>query len=886
MKKTFITVLRTMCVGAMALFAVSCYDDSALTEGLAGLKDRVDGIEARLDSLEKALNADVKTINTTLGTLAAADEKLAADIAAVVADVKKVNETLVTLDAADGTLDGKISDLEKALGQFKTEAEKQLAEVLAKIAVVDVKKNDAGNYVLTFATGETLVVAAADANANNTGLITTVEVEGVTYWAIVQADGTTKVLEAVVHPDTKLAFKVDPETNELLVSYDGTWEQTGVIVNDDTTINVVEDFVYTEGDEYVTVTVGGKEYQLPLYEADNSVLELSRADFYVMYGGSKAVEITVEGAEFYVMSKPDGWKVNLDETVLTVTAPKKSVIEMGAADSEGQILVHATTAEGKCKVAKLDVKTGEPFAFTYANGNFHVFNAYLYEQSNMWGDVMVNFADMYVGIMTVDEFRAEPSFESMLKDIMADPEQERVLGNLITITSNQTEIQTWYQDGVCEVLDYEISLEDLAAGSWPPYELDEDETYVVWMLPQDSKGYMYDYAMYAVTGNVMAYEAVDSTYNNAVLAVDFFGADGYYVGATNKTYIEEFLGDWGFESEFELFAYYLENGTMGGWGPPSGPFSKFLGGNAEAMGKFFPAGAHTVNMKDVLLADAENTPDNEYYVWALPYYSNKPFAEYTLEDLYIYTCNTKPLVYSEDLAPTVTIDALAFDAAVITIVPPVGGISKYELVTADDFAEFVDSELGYVDTDAIVEYFKWNWSLDEEATEDYSWMIKPSTDYVFVTYNEANGEYSVTYYEFATPEDPASALPSPDKKQWVTSDEAFLEVFEASVMLDFGVSSKWYADYGIASNTMFLALSYEDLYGADAAGIWVSPMFFGSYTITNEDETSGVILYNGVEIPYSNLTETTCTFDFTNLGMGIGEAEFTLVEEEVMVQAQ
>ena len=886
MKKTFITVLRTMCVGAMALFAVSCYDDSALTEGLAGLKDRVDGIEARLDSLEKALNADVKTINTTLGTLAAADEKLAADIAAVVADVKKVNETLVTLDAADGTLDGKISDLEKALGQFKTEAEKQLAEVLAKIAVVDVKKNDAGNYVLTFATGETLVVAAADANANNTGLITTVEVEGVTYWAIVQADGTTKVLEAVVHPDTKLAFKVDPETNELLVSYDGTWEQTGVIVNDDTTINVVEDFVYTEGDEYVTVTVGGKEYQLPLYEADNSVLELSRADFYVMYGGSKTVEITVEGAEFYVMSKPDGWKVNLDETVLTVTAPKKSVIEMGAADSEGQILVHATTAEGKCKVAKLDVKTGEPFAFTYANGNFHVFNAYLYEQSNMWGDVMVNFADMYVGIMTVDEFRAEPSFESMLKDIMADPEQERVLGNLITITSNQTEIQTWYQDGVCEVLDYEISLEDLAAGSWPPYELDEDETYVVWMLPQDSKGYMYDYAMYAVTGNVMAYEAVDSTYNNAVLAVDFFGADGYYVGATNKTYIEEFLGDWGFESEFELFAYYLENGTMGGWGPPSGPFSKFLGGNPEAMGKFFQAGSHTINMKDVLLADAENTPDNEYYVWALPYYSHKPFAEYTLEDLYVYTCNTKPLAYNENLAPTVTIDKVAFDTAVITIVPPVGGTTKYELLTAEDFAEFVDSELGYIDTEAIIKYLEWNWALDEKDTVDYSWMVGPATEYVLMTYNVANGEHSVTYYEFATPEDPASALPSPDKKQWVTSDEAFLEVFEASVMLDFGVSSKWYADYGIASNTMFLALSYEDLYGADAAGIWVSPMFFGSYTITNEDETSGVILYNGVEIPYSNLTETTCTFDFTNLGMGIGEAEFTLVEEEVMVQAQ
>ena len=84
-----------------------------------------------------------------------------------------------------------------------------------------------------------------------------------------------------------------------------------------------------------------------------------------------------------------------------------------------------------------------------------------------------------------------------------------------------------------------------------------------------------------------------------------------------------------------------------------------------------------------------------------------------------------------------------------------------------------------------------------------------------------------------------------------------------------------------------MGTSYEDLYGEDAAGIWmVGPQMFGtSYTVEPTDEESGVITINGVEVPYSDYTGTTCTFDFTEL-WGVADVECTLAEEEIHVMIQ
>ena len=245
MKRHFLTGLKAFAASAIALLAVSCFDDTDLW-------NEIEGLEKRVAALEEKLNTEVATLNSKIGAVEtaykAADAKFTEALAALTEE----------LDALDGTVDGYITSndaaLKKAIEDLKKADSDALAALkdieadvlvaLAKVSVVSVEKDKAGNVVITFSDKSTVEIPAADANANNTGLITTVEVEGVTYWAVVGADGKTTVLDAVVHPDTQIEFKVDPDTNTLCVSYDGgkTWEPTNAVVNDDTTLNIVQGY--------------------------------------------------------------------------------------------------------------------------------------------------------------------------------------------------------------------------------------------------------------------------------------------------------------------------------------------------------------------------------------------------------------------------------------------------------------------------------------------------------------------------------------------------------------------------------------------------------------------------------------------------------------------
>ena len=82
MRKTF----KLFCAAALAALAVSSC--GKIWDEFDNVHGEIDGLEARIAELEKKLNDQVATINTTLGNLAKADEKLAADIAAVVKDVE------------------------------------------------------------------------------------------------------------------------------------------------------------------------------------------------------------------------------------------------------------------------------------------------------------------------------------------------------------------------------------------------------------------------------------------------------------------------------------------------------------------------------------------------------------------------------------------------------------------------------------------------------------------------------------------------------------------------------------------------------------------------------------------------------------------------------
>ena len=102
-------------------------------------------------------------------------------------------------------------------------------------------------------------------------------------------------------------------------------------------------------------------------------------------------------------------------------------------------------------------------------------------------------------------------------------------------------------------------------------------------------------------------------------------------------------------------------------------------------------------------------------------------------------------------------------------------------------------------------------------------------------------------------------------------------------------------DLGVSIENYFMAgIDYEAVFGPDAAGMWVAGMeaYFEAEAI---DATSGLIwllqsdwgtgeLVRVMSIEYSDLTETSCTFNCPDLMLT--NVQTTLMTENVTVQSQ
>ena len=630
MRKTFLT----FCVAALSLLAVSScgkIEDSLhqLEEGLANLTERV-------AALEKKLNDEVATLNSKIGAVETAYKAADADLlAALQSGDKALTDAIAALneelDALDGVVDGYIESNDAAVADAIAEftktcealakADADLLVALTNVNVNNVDKDAKGNVVITFADKSQITIPANPA----TGIVTVVEGK----WAVI-VDGEVVELDALLHPDTTLEFKVG-EDNVLYVSYDGkkTWVATGAVVNDDTTINVVEAFDYTEGDAFVTLTVGGVEYQLPVYKADTASLVIGRADFFLRYEGTKNVELQAEGmAEYYVMSKPDGWKASIDGTTLTVTAPTKAAVKIGAAETVGEVLVHGTTAEGKCKVAKVEVTAGPGLTLTVdAKGNLTVMNAYSGEKVSMWGDVSYGFEDFIFGLATPEDFLADPAAyaEFYNNNWQAPNWDDIIFPSMYNVADGGEYVEGEYEVDVIETtvsdLYYDYCYDELPAGAH----------LVLWAAPvvpgSDGQAVVEDIVYAEYVNIVHEVKVTEVTHSDVTIEAEVAGASNYVIGCVAESY---------YNSEWNPMTF--EDYMNAGMGGPWTGFVKY--GAVNALGAVVPAEMVPAefNLSDVLgekLSAGEN-----YKVWIMPVVDHKAKLDeansYPEEDYYVY----------------------------------------------------------------------------------------------------------------------------------------------------------------------------------------------------------------------------------------------------------
>ena len=788
MKKTLFTALRAMCVGAMTLAAVSCYDDTFLRNEIEGLGEDVKDLAARVDSLEKNLNDNIKAVNTleasmaTLETslkaaieengaavqaalqaeladletalnaaVAKGDQELADALAAEKAAVEtamatlqttlttamtesvenldaaikalevamgtKVTELLATMDKADGVLDGKIAELNKALEAVKTayaaadsklseEVMAKIAEAIAKIAVVGVDAKGE-NVVLTLADGTQIEVSKP---VDHEGLVTIIEDEnGNKYWAVI-VDGEPEQLPVAVGTDVNLQFQIS-EDNCLEWSTDGeNWFSTGAYVND--ADNSLFDFYQGSEfdydlweevvDDYYTLVFGGEEYYLPVYKVDNSVVALKSGKTYFVYGETKTVDVVLNDVtSTYVMSKPEGWRAKLEGKTLTVTAPDSVKVATGYAEADGEVLLHCTTVEGACKIARLAVATTPGFSIAVAeDGTVVITNPNVMSGVDRWGEEYCSFQDAYIGLAPVAEFEADPA--KYIENAPYDYDNVTFMlevwkGNTMNWETGEYTIGGAYVEGEYEVDVINTSVADIYGYYNYGDEVPAGSRFVVWACPVDENGapdmdaIVYGYYSAPVIGTI---EESEVSFNDVEFSVVVDGASTFYVGLLMEEYmygmpVDSYMQNQ--EGPFGSFQSALQ------WGMPEYAFSN-MGTLYENEGEAITVTASELNYGSPLL------PETKFYVWVFPVVDGLALEDYTYEDNfkpYIYSFATSGIAEGGSAVATFGEAELGYTSIAVPVTAEDAALVYYNFYDADEYNEVEDIvadllEYGYV----------------------------------------------------------------------------------------------------------------------------------------------------------------------------------------------
>ena len=697
MKKT----LKFFCLSAIALAAVSCYDDSGILEKLENLDERLTKVEAKL-------NTDVEAINSKIEGLDAAYKLADAGFA------ESIKNLTTQLDALDGEVDGIVStyatdkeQLLAAIAQLQqadenlAEEDKKVLAALVAVGVTNVTKNTDGDVVITFTDGTKVTIPTTPQES----LVTVVEVDGVKYWAVIE-DGVAKSLEVPVgHVDVK--FQVN-EDNCLLFSVDGgaTWQETGAYVADDA--DSLIDFYQGETDEidwetyeyikedFYTVVFGGETYYLPIYKVDNSVVALKAGKTYFSYGEAKTVDVVLsEITSMYVMSKPDGWRAKLDGKKLTVTAPAEANVASGVAEADGEVLLHCTTSEGKCKIAMLTVATTPGFSLTVSeDGTLVITNPEVVTQVDMWGNENTDFNDAFVGLAEVAAFEADPiAYVSGIQD-----NYDAMWYGLSNWKMNSVEYdEDWnpiysiggaYTPGTYEVDVIETTVPQMYA-DWTWGEEIPATPFVVWACPMDESGMprVADlvYAYYYPSIKATITEVVAST-SDVEVSVSVIGTDNYYVGLVAEEQLYGFPIDEYMQMQEGPFGYFqmaLQYGMAD---------SAF-----QQMGTPF-GGEFGEQMPETITASMLNygqplMPNTKFYMWVFPVIDGVELADYTYEKNmkpYIYEFTTEGLSAGGSATVEFGEESLSFSAMSVEVASEGATMIYYNWFDTDTYNAFAD----------------------------------------------------------------------------------------------------------------------------------------------------------------------------------------------------
>ena len=536
--------------------------------------------------------------------------------------------------------------------------------------------------------------------------------------------------------------------------------------------------------------IGDKTLELPLVSSAVATLGLSRDSFFLRYTAEKVVEITTANiSDVYVMNQPDGWNATIEDNELTITAPTKKAIEIGAAQAKGLVLVHATDEDGKCVVAKIEVTSGEGLTIKVdSEGNIELRNAYTSHQKNdMMQTEWFGFTPFHVVIMPAAYYY---SFEQN-NDGLSYEDAWNMYGDVpygLSKTYSSFDMGE-YVEGQYEIDVIKTTVQDLY------FELDYSElpygAYVLVVASDNGKGVPADgiqVAEYLYFN--LDVEVTSKSHNDIKVKVTGEGPDMYIIGGVpQSTYLETMTGPKTFDQ------YMTDDGQTS-----RGPWVNFTQGFVQGLGQivtYFDENEFEFSPYILDSYGSKMSFDTTYDIWVMPIFNHMlKYDEFGGLDLsaFDYTTHfkphvimdvkTNPVVVGEVTAPTITTSS-SYTKVYADITPAEGTTVYYSFITSEKLIE-LDSDkakLDYLIEDCYVPLTE-NGKVDSRAEANECVVLLTAT-------LSADGKYATAdkaIYALSYPTDTNDALT-------ITLSDATVTVNKISIDITPAANTTYYYSY-------------------------------------------------------------------------------------------
>ena len=300
-------------------------------------------------------------------------------VVAALATTALLASSTVSCSYDDTKIWNEIDQIKQEIVDLSTQVANELSALNSLVSgmttVTDVSQKSDGSTVVTLSDGTKITVypKGTEVPANT---ITTVEIDGVLYWAYFDGLGTAQPIvvggKNVPVADVAPQTKVNAETGAIEVSFDGgkTWITTGYSESDECSLFADVDVVYSdwqvdaEGNPialYCVITLhDGTAIKVGMQNG-NIILPMDAV--FVAYGEEASIVVEVDDAADYMTQVPRGWACDVkhdakaDRMTLTFKAPTYEHVQGGYADVEGVAKLMVVFNNGSSAIASVKVST-------------------------------------------------------------------------------------------------------------------------------------------------------------------------------------------------------------------------------------------------------------------------------------------------------------------------------------------------------------------------------------------------------------------------------------------------------------------------------------------------------------------------------------------------